>query len=815
MATEARYVRWLETLTNEDVALVGGKNASLGEMIGTMKEEGIRVPDGFATTAEAYWLYVKENDLEDRIRSLLQEHQEGRDLSEVGGAIRKLFEQGRFPQAVEEELRQAYRDLSKRFEKEDVDVAVRSSATAEDLPTASFAGQQETYLNVTGEDELIDACRNCYASLFTNRAIIYRENNGFDHMKVALSVGIQKMVRSDLASAGVLFTIDTESGFPDVVLINGAWGLGENVVQGNVSPDQYMVYKPLLENRDLVPIVEKTLGTKLKKMVYAGRSDRTVNEDTSKDEQTSFVLRDEEILDLGRWGQAIEKHYDMPMDIEWAKDGERDELYIVQARPETVQSQKVSGHLKTYRLKEKGEKLVTGLSIGNAIATGKVQNVQSSKQMDEFEEGGILVTQMTDPDWVPIMKKAAGIITNTGGRTCHAAIVSRELGIPAVVGSGNATEVLKDGQEITLSCAEGDQGFIYAGALDYEEKEINLDELPEISTKIMLNAGSPGGAFNAWQLPVQGIGLARMEFIVNNHIKIHPLALTRYDQVEDKDALRQIDELTRGYEDKSRYFVDVLARGIAKIAASQYPHKVIVRMSDFKTNEYADLIGGRQFEPHEENPMLGFRGASRYYHERYRDGFALECQAIKQVRELIGMDNVIVMIPFCRTPAEADKVLAVMGEQGLERGKDGLEVYVMCEIPSNIILAGEFAKRFDGFSIGSNDLTQLVLGVDRDSDVLAPLFDERNDAVKEMIRMVIRRAHDAGSVVGICGEAPSNYPEFAQFLVEEGIDSMSLSPDSVATVIEMVAKMERGGAYPGHEKEVAGDREAKGSEKRE
>jgi pyruvate, water dikinase len=791
MQNDAAFIRWLETLGNHDVALVGGKNASLGEMISTMKSEGIRVPDGFATTSAAYWRFVKENDLGDRIQSLLDEHQRGRDLGEVGQAIRELFKQGRFPQEVEAQLREAYRALAKRFDTEDVDVAVRSSATAEDLPTASFAGQQETYLNVTGEDELVEACRNCYASLFTDRAIIYRENNGFDHMKVALSVGVQKMVRSDKAGAGVLFTLDTESGFPDVVLINAAWGLGENVVQGTVSPDQYMVFKTLLKNDKLVPIIEKTVGTKRKKMIYAGEGARTVNLDTSADEQSAFVLADEEILALARWAQAIENHYGMPMDIEWAKDGERGDLYIVQARPETVQSQTTGGHLKTYHLKEKGDVLLTGLSIGNAIAAGKVQKVESARDLGKFVEGGILVTEMTDPDWVPIMKKAAGIITNTGGRTCHAAIVSRELGIPAVVGSGNATKVLKDDQDITLSCAEGDQGVIYGGKLAYEERDVDLDALPEIHTQIMINAATPGGAFKSWRLPVKGIGLARMEFIINSQIQIHPLALTRYDSLEDSEALARIDELTRGYPDKPSYFVDLLARGIAKIAASQYPHKVIVRMSDFKTNEYAELIGGRQFEPHEENPMLGFRGASRYYHERYRDGFALECRAIHKVREIIGLDNVVVMIPFCRTPAEADKVLAVMAEEGLERGKEGLQVYVMCEIPSNVILAAEFAKRFDGFSIGSNDLTQLVLGVDRDSAVLAELFDERNEAIKRSVADLIRVAHKARRKVGICGEAPSNYPEFAEFLVRHRIDSISLNPDSVVEVKPRIAAAEK------------------------
>ena len=786
------YIRWLEDLTSDHVSLVGGKNASLGEMIGALKDEGIRVPGGFATTADAYWAFMEANDLKEKIEQHVQHLEEGgTSLQEVGRAIRQLFKRASFPQEVAEAIQSAYQELAERSESDEVDVAVRSSATAEDLPEASFAGQQETFLNVTGEEELLEACRNCYASLFTDRAISYREEQGFDHMGVALSVGVQKMVRSDKAGSGVMFTIDTETGFLDVVVINAAWGLGENVVQGAVTPDEYRVFKPLLDDEGLAPIIEKSLGDKEKKMVYAtGGSQTTKNEDTSTRERRTFVLDDAEILQLSRWAALIEEHYERPMDIEWAKDGETGGLFIVQARPETVQSQKEAGSLKTYRLKEQGETLLTGLAIGEAIAVGEACVIKSVTEIDQFEEGAVLVTGMTDPDWVPIMKQASGIVTDYGGRTSHAAIVSRELGIPAIVGTGEATHVLENGQQITISCAEGERGYIYEGILDFAESEVNLDEVPETQTRIMMNIASPAAAFRWWRLPCKGIGLARMEFIVNNVIKIHPMALVHFDDLEDERARQQIEELTRGYEDKREYFVEHLARGIAKIAASQYPEPVVVRMSDFKTNEYADLIGGKQFEPDEENPMLGFRGASRYYSDRYQGGFALECRAIQRVREEIGLDNVVAMIPFCRTPEEADRVLEVMAEHGLERGRNGLEVYVMGEVPSNVVLADQFAQRFDAFSIGSNDLTQLVLGVDRDSAELADLFDERNEAVKLTVKDLILTAHKANRKVGICGQAPSDYPDFAAFLVEAGIDSMSLNPDSVVSVKKRVAEVE-------------------------
>jgi len=792
MVKKMTYVRWYGDLRSKDVPSVGGKNASLGEMVSSLKDQGIRVPDGFATTSDAYWKFVDENNIRQKVADLLKEMHKGKkSLSQVGPAIRKLFLRSKFPAEVTAEIKAAYKELSKRYRTSRVDVAVRSSATAEDLPEASFAGQQETFLNIKGEKALMDACRKCYASLFTNRAITYREEHGFDHMDVALSVGVQKMVRSDRASAGVMFSIDTETGFPDVVVINGAWGLGENVVQGSITPDEWVVFKPLLHKRNRQPIIEKSMGAKAKKMVYATKGQKSVkNIRTTTKERQEYVLSDQEVLQLARWAVAIEKHYEKPMDMEWAKDGKNGSLFIVQARPETVQSRKEASSLKKYTLKEKGKKLVTGLAIGEAIATGKVCLIKSAADIAQFTKGSMLVTEMTDPDWVPIMKQSAGIITDHGGRTCHAAIVSRELGIPAVVGTGQATKILKDKQKVTLSCAEGDKGFIYDGILKYEEEMVSLD-VPKTKTQVMLNIASPGAAMSWWRLPTEGIGLARMEFIINNIIKIHPMALINYDRLKDKETRKQIRELTANYKKKTDYFVDLLARGIAKIAATQYPHPVIVRMSDFKTNEYANLIGGQEFEPEESNPMIGWRGASRYYAEGYRAGFELECQAIKQVRQEIGLDNVLIMIPFCRTLEEADRVIKILAKNGLRRGLNGLEVYVMCEVPSNVIQADMFAKRFDGFSIGSNDLTQLSLGIDRDSSQLAEQFDERNETVKRLIRSVIRDAHKAGRKVGICGQGPSDYPDFAAFLVEEGIDSISLNPDSVIGVKKHIAKVEK------------------------
>lgn len=790
---ENQYIQWFENLSADDIAQVGGKNASLGEMIAHLKQEGVRVPDGFAVTARAYREFVSYNQLRSKIETILNAMEaEEKSLAEAGKAIRSRFLEGEFPEGVARAITQSYAQLSRHYDQDPIDVAVRSSATAEDLPEASFAGQQETFLNISGEHGLLNACRQCFASLFTDRAISYRQEQGFDHLEVALSVGVQKMVRSDRAGAGVMFSLDTETGFPDVVSIDAAWGLGENVVQGSVTPDSYKIFKPLLKDERYIPIVERKLGDKKRKMVYAtGGSQVVKNVKTRKHERRQWVLTDAELLQLARWACLIEDHYQKPMDMEWAKDGDTGELFIVQARPETVQSQKQGHSLKAYQLKEKGELLLTGLSIGDAIAAGRVCKIQSAGDIEQFTPGQILVTEMTDPDWVPIMKQAAGIITEQGGRTCHAAIVSRELGIPAVVGTGEATERLSDNQAITLSCAQGDEGYVYDGILDYQSREIDLADIPQTRTRIMMNIASPGAAFRWWRLPAKGIGLARMEFIINNIIKIHPLALVHYQEIEDRKTREQIDGLTRGYPDKTAYFVDHLAQGIAAIAASQYPEPVILRLSDFKTNEYAALIGGSAYEPDENNPMLGFRGASRYYSEQYRPGFALECQAIKKAREEIGLGNLLVMVPFCRTPDEADQVLATMAENGLKRGEDGLAIYVMCEIPANVVLADQFAQRFDGFSIGSNDLTQLVLGVDRDSSELAHLFDEQNPAIKRMIAQLIRTAHQHDCKVGICGQAPSDYPEFARFLVQAGIDSVSLNPDSVIGGIEAIGEMEK------------------------
>ncbi|MGB8623435.1 MAG: phosphoenolpyruvate synthase [Paracoccaceae bacterium] len=790
----ARNILWFEEVSRGDVAQVGGKNASLGEMVGGLAEKGIRVPAGFATTADAFRRFIAANDLGARMQAEIDAQEAGKiTLHEAGSRIRSMIVEGDWPEDLLADIRTAYGELAKRVGEKEPAVAVRSSATAEDLPDASFAGQQETYLNVRGEAAVLAACRRCFASLYTDRAISYRRVKGFDDQKVALSIGVQQMVRSDIGGSGVMFSIDTESGFDKVVLINAAWGLGENVVQGAVNPDEYQVYKPLLGDPKLTPVMERALGAKEKKMIYAGaEGGQTKNVPTSKAERAAFVLDDPEILELARMACTIEDHYGQPMDMEWAKDGNTGELFIVQARPETVQSRAAAGAMKSYTVHETGERLLTGLSVGNAVATGKVCLIEHAHEIDRFVDGSILVTSTTDPDWVPVMKRAAAIVTDHGGRTSHAAIVSRELGLPAVVGTGEATHLLHDEQEVTVSCAEGEEGFVYSGIAEYEVEEIALGEVPETRTKIMLNMANPSAASRWWRLPADGVGLARMEFLVGNVIKVHPLALTRFDQLTDADAKAQIETLTKGYSDKPDYFVDKLAMGLSRIAAVHHPNPVIVRMSDFKTNEYAELLGGRQFEPKEENPMIGFRGASRYYSDDYRDGFVLECRAIRKLREEMGFDNVIVMIPFCRSPEEADRVLEVMAENGLKRGQNGLQVYVMCEIPSNVILAEEFARRFDGFSIGSNDLTQLTLGVDRDSEQLAHLFRERDPAVLWMIRTVIERAHKAGAKVGLCGQAPSNDPEFAKLLVEAGIDSISVTPDSFMAVKGHVAAAEKG-----------------------
>jgi pyruvate,water dikinase len=783
---------WFEDLGRGDVPLVGGKNASLGEMVAALSKRGIKVPGGFATTADAYRDYVSANGIEPEMRRWLEALEAGRaSLQEAGAAVRQAFLEGAFPSDLEASIIESYKELSARNGQEALSVAVRSSATAEDLPDASFAGQQETFLNVTGQRALLDACRRCYASLFTDRAISYRQAQGFDHMEVALSIGVQQMVRSDLAGSGVMFSVDTETGFPDVVVISAAWGLGETVVQGAVDPDTYRVFKPFLGQEGKVPLVERSLGAKERKMIYAtGGSVRTLTKRTTRRERETFVLSDAEILELARCAKTIEDHYGRAMDMEWAKDGESDELFIVQARPETVQTRKETGKLVSYRLKAKAEPILTGAAVGEAIANGEVCAIRDASQIDAFRDGAILVTGMTDPDWVPIMKRAAGIITDHGGTTSHAAIVSRELGVPAIVGTQTATRVLQDGQAITLSCAEGDRGAVYEGKLDYKAIEVDLAGLPETVTDVMLNIASPAAAMRWWRLPAHGVGLARMEFVVNNLVKVHPMALIEPDRVSDEGTRQAIDELTRGYNNPADYFVDTLSLGLAKLAAPFHPQPVIVRLSDFKSNEYAHLLGGAAFEPDEENPMIGWRGASRYYSEGYRSGFELECRALKRLREEIGFDNVIIMVPFCRTLAEADRVLEVMEQNGLARGENGLLIYMMCEVPSNIFLAEEFARKFDGFSIGSNDLTQLVLGIDRDSDILADQFDERDEAVKRAVKQAIAKAHDAGIKIGICGQAPSDHPEFAAFLVEQGIDSISLNPDSFVSTVNVVAEAE-------------------------
>lgn len=785
-------VLWFETLKRGDVALVGGKNASLGEMVQALGSKGIKVPPGFATTASAFRAFLAHNALEAPIAQHLARLGDGREtLAEAGAAIRKMIVAGEWPEDLRAAITESYGELGRRVGVPEPSVAVRSSATAEDLPEASFAGQQETFLNVRGAVALLATTRRCFASLFTDRAITYRRLQGFEHMQVALSVGVQMMVRADLGGAGVMFSIDTESGFDKVVLINAAWGLGENVVQGTVSPDEYQVFKPLLGNPALKPIVEKKLGSKERKMIYAGAvGGETRNTPTSRAERLRFVLEDAEILDLARQACVIEDHYGQPMDIEWARDGETGEMYIVQARPETVQSRAEVGKMRNYTVRRHGREILRGLSVGQAVVSAPVCLIENAKDIARFRDGAILVTPTTDPDWVPIMKRASAIVTDHGGRTSHAAIVSRELGLPAIVGTGNATALLADEQEITVSCAGGDEGVVYEGRAEFDVEEIDLGTTPATRTRIMLNMANPAAAFRWWRLPADGVGLARMEFVISNAIKVHPLALTRFDTITDAGVRDEIEALTAGFEAKPDYFVDRLARGLSRIAAVNYPKPVIVRMSDFKTNEYAGLLGGAQFEPSEENPMIGFRGASRYYSPDYTDGFALECQAIRKLREEMGFDNVIVMIPFCRTLDEADRVLDAMAGAGLARGRNGLKVYVMVEVPSNVILAQDFAQRFDGFSIGSNDLTQLTLGIDRDSGKLAPLFSERDPAVLWMIRETIARARAANIPVGLCGQAPSDDPAFARLLVEAGITSISVTPDSFMAVKSHVARAE-------------------------
>ncbi|MDO9184793.1 MAG: phosphoenolpyruvate synthase [Bacteroidia bacterium] len=782
----------------KDLPLVGGKNASLGEMFCTLSPKGIIVPDGFAVTSEGYWNFLEHNKIVPQLSSLLSQldSKTFNNLSDIGSKARKFLLEASFPKELKDEIIIAYKQLRERSGNP-ISLAVRSSATAEDLPNASFAGQQETYLNVKGEENLIKACQRCYASLFTDRAIKYRVDNGFEHMKVALSIGVQVMVRSDSASSGVMFTMDPDSGFENVVLVSGAWGLGENVVQGIVNTDEFLVFKPLLGKANQ-PIISHTLGSKMKTMIYSAKGeneilkpeDAVINLDTPIEKQEQFVLEDNEVVQLADWACKIQEHYKCHMDIEWAKDGENGKLYIVQARPETVHSNKNKKLFKQYTLKEKGTVLCKGVGLGNRIASGKARILHSPSEISKLNEGEILVTERTDPDWDPVLKKAAAIITNQGGRTSHAAIVARELGAIAIVGAGNATTTIQDGQIITVSAAEGDTGYAYEGKLEWEEKITDISHIEMPDTKAMLILGHPEQAFKYSFLPNDGVGLMRMEFIINNAIGIHPMALHHFEKLADPKVKELIEKRTHAYPDKKDYFIHRLAEATAVIAAAFYPKDVIVRMSDFKSNEYANLIGGKQFEPNEENPMIGFRGASRYYHPLYKEGFEMECKAMKLVREEMGFTNVKLMIPFCRTVDEAQKVSNLMKEYGLERGENSLELYMMVEIPSNALLAEEFAKHFDGFSIGSNDLTQLTLGADRDSSLLSDIFSPFDPAVMQLIQMSIEKAKAAGIKIGLCGQAPSDYSEYAKFLVECGIDSISFNPDALLKGIENIVKAE-------------------------
>jgi len=806
-----KHILWFRETGIGDIELVGGKNASLGEMYSNLRKRGIRVPDGFAVTSEAYRYFLKQNNLDAEIKNILKGLNTGnmRNLAEHGYRVRQAILAAEFPVDLRNAIIDAYARLSREYnprrsfkiswDQKDhtnhfaggLDVAVRSSATAEDLADASFAGQQESYLNVTGEYQLLEAIKKCFSSLFTDRAISYRADKGFDQTSIALSVGVQKMVRSDEAASGVMFTIDTESGFRDAIVINGSWGLGENIVKGKVNPDEFIIHKPTLQ-KGFRSIVGKKIGSKESKLVYSvGGSASTQNVAVSAEDQKRFCVSDEEALKLAEWGMQIEEHYKKPMDIEWAQDGRSGELFIVQARPETVQSQKSKNVLEEYILKNKGKLLCSGAAVGGKIGQGKANVIKNVAKISEFQKGEVLVTEMTDPDWEPIMKIASAIVTNSGGRTSHAAIVSRELGIPCIVGTGNATSAIKDKKPVTVSCAEGEEGRVYEGLLKFEVKTTNLKGIKKTKTKIMMNVGNPEQAFDLSFIPNDGVGLAREEFIITEYIKIHPMALIHFDRVKDKDEKKKINELTRGYKNKEEFFVEKLAEGIGRICAAFFPKDVIVRMSDFKTNEYATLIGGSAFEPKEENPMIGWRGASRYYGDDYKEGFRLECLAFKKVRDVMGLTNLKAMIPFCRTVEEGKRVLAEMERHGLKRGANGLQVYVMCEIPSNVILAQEFSKIFDGFSIGSNDLTQLTLGVDRDSAKVSHVYDERNEAVKELIRQVITKAHRARRKVGICGQAPSDFLDFAKFLVEEKIDSISLNPDTVIKTMIEIGKMEK------------------------
>jgi len=798
--------KWLKETNIDEVHLVGGKNASLGEMIQNLSSLGIKIPNGFVITADGYDTYMTHNNLFETIASIMKEMdiENTDDLKLKGKQIRDLIQRGEIPEKMKVEIVGKYNELSSEYGDIFTDVAVRSSGTAEDMPDASFAGQQDTYLNVRGEEELFHSVKLCFASLFNDRAISYRKSMNYDTVNVKLSICVQKMVRSDLSSAGVAFSLDVNSGCKDLIVINGSFGLGEIVVSGQIKPDEFLVFKPTLE-QNYFSIIDKTLSPKKQKIVYntdarTSKDEKTKLVDVEIYKQNTFCTNDVKILQLSKWVVEIEKYYSnkfkkwCPMDIEWGIDGLTDELYILQARPETIHSRKKDTELVEYKMIQNQEKklVLTGIAIGDSISTGKVRKMKSIADIsNDFQYGDILVTEITDPDWEPIMKKASAIITNKGGRTCHAAIVARELGVTAIVGTINCTELLKDGMQLTVSCAEGDLGYVYEGTLKFDIIKTNINDLPKIKTKLMMNVASPNEAFKFAKIPNSGVGLAREEFIINNYIQAHPLALIHYNLIKDKDIQQKIKTLTYGYNTPIDYFVKKLSYGVARIAAAFYPKDVIVRFSDFKSNEYANLLGGRDFEPHEENPMIGWRGASRYYSESYKEAFGLECQAIKYVREVMGLKNIIVMIPFCRTLTECDKVLEVMKEYGLERGINGLKVYLMCEIPSNVILAEQFCKKIDGYSIGSNDLTQLTLGLDRDSELVAGIYDERNEAVKILLRQVIKVCHENKTKIGICGQGPSDYPDFAEFLVREGIDTISLTPDSVIKNIKVIANIEK------------------------
>ncbi len=783
-----KYTLQFKEVSKNDVPLVGGKNASLGEMISNLSKKGINVPDGFVLTSEAYWYYLKANKIDEKIAKAFKSFNPDdlESLKNTGREARRLILEGKIPADLKEEILGRYEELSKKYNEGNVEVATRSSATAEDLPTASFAGQHETYLNVKGEKELLKAVRNCIASLFTDRAIAYREEKGFPHLKIALSVGIQKMVRSDLASSGIMFTLDTETGFPNVVLINSIWGVGEMIVKGRITPDTFYVFKPTLEKR-YRPIIVKNLGRKAKKYIFSKRGGLRETK-VPKRQQLVFALADEEVLKLARWAVIIEKHYKKAQDIEWAKDGKTGELFIVQSRPETVHTPKTKKTYEEYEIKPDKKPVLTGIAVGDKIGQGRVRVISDISKSNEFQKGEVLVTKMTDPDWLPIMRMASAIVTDEGGKTAHAAIVSRELGLPCIVGTRTATRTFKSGELVTIDCTSGLNGRIFRGIVPFKINRYDLTKIPKLDTKIMLNISVPENAFKTSFLPNDGVGLAREEFIIAEKIKVHPLALYHYKKLKDKELKKRIKEITVEYKDKKEYFIKKLAEGIAQIAAAFWPKEVIVRFSDFKTNEYKNLIGGYLFEEEEENPMLGYRGASRYYDEKFQPAFQMECQAIKRVREEFGLKNVTVMVPFCRTLAEGKRVLDLMKKFGLAKGVKGLRVYVMCEIPSNVILVDYFLNIFDGMSIGSNDLTQLVLGIDRDSAKIAKIGDERNTAVKDMIRTVILACKSKGKYVGICGEAPSYFPEFAKFLIQRGIESISLNPDSVIKTILHLTK---------------------------